>query len=103
MVYFKLFENSQAGIFTPIVLTAGGSAQRQNRPMSKQEAIMKAELERKQLLAKKEAADKASESKKNARKDYPWLQENIVVKVRFSFCLFMLRIGHEDSMLGNFS
>ena len=48
--------------------------------MSKQEQIMKAELERKQRLAKYEASEKASQAKANSRKDAPWLQPNIIVK-----------------------
>ena len=42
--------------------------------MERERAVKKQQAER-------EAAEKAAEAKKNARKDEPWLTEGIVVKV----------------------
>lgn len=42
---------------------------------------MRAELGRKRALAEREANEKAADVRKNARKDAPWIQTNIVVKV----------------------
>lgn len=43
---------------------------------------MRQEQARKKAQTQREAAEKEAEAKKHARKDDPWLQKGIVVKVR---------------------
>lgn len=59
----------------------GGSVYQSSKPLSKQEEIMRQEQARKKYQEDREAAEKLAEVKKNARKDDPWLQVGLVVKV----------------------
>ena len=70
-----------------------GNGQAQFRkPMSKQEEIMRLEIDSKRRLAHRVAeqnsTEKAAQAKQNGRKDAPWLQIHIVVKVDIYFYVF---------------
>ncbi len=63
----------------------GTSQHGHSRPVSKQEEIMRQEQARKKEREQREAAEKVAEAKKHGRKDLPWLQKRLVVKVG-AFC-----------------
>ena len=54
---------------------------------------MRREQERKKELAQREAAEKQAEAKKHGRKDLPWLQKHLIVKVSFFNVLIVMCIG----------